>query len=102
MALVDIDRQRAPRIREIFSVCRIVGVSPLWIAYRRTNRGWHVILYLRDHLHAAECIAFQACLGSDRRREALNLMRVLAIRRTPISDPFWRTRWNLLYERKLE
>lgn len=101
MALVDIDHKRAPRIRAIYAVCRIVGVSPLWVAYRRTRRGWHLIIYLRDRLQPAELIALQSCFGSDGRREALNLMRVLAIRRTPITNPFWLTRWNLLYERKL-
>jgi len=49
----------------------------------------------------AELVAFQACCGSDQRRETLNLMRVLAIRKTPITSPFWRDRWNLLFSEKL-
>lgn len=101
MALIDVDSRRSPSLRETVAVCRIVGVRPVWACYRRTRRGWHLILYLRDQLLPAECIALQCCLGSDARREALNLMRVLAIRRTPITRRYWVNRWNLLYRSKL-
>jgi len=45
----------------------------------------------------SELVALQFALGSDRRRETLNLMRVMS---RP-SDPKGRNRWNILYERKL-
>jgi hypothetical protein len=35
------------------------------------------------------------------RREALNAMRVIAIRRYRITNRFWLKRWNLLYAEKL-
>lgn len=98
---LDMDSNASPSIRPLYAVFRIVGVRPLWIEYRRTARGWHVIVYLRDSLLPAETIALQCCCGSDKRREALNLMRLLAIRRTPITSRFWRRRWNILFSRKL-
>lgn len=98
---LDMDQPASPRLAPIFAICRIVGVRPMWIEYRRTQNGWHVVLVLRDRLERAEIVALQALCGSDKRRETLNLMRVLAIRRTPITDPFWQQRWNLLYSRKL-
>lgn len=100
-AFIDIDRRTAPQLRPFYAVCRIVHVRPLWICYRRTTHGWHVIIRLRDRLERAELVAFQACCGSDPRREALNLMRVLGIRRNEITDPFWLKRWNILYAGKL-
>ena len=71
------------------------------VADRRTRRGWHVAITLRDALEPAEIVALQSCLGSDRRREALNLMRVIGLRRTHGIDSFWFERWNLLYREKL-
>ncbi len=44
-----------------------------------------------------EIVALQFALGSDCKRETLNLMRVMS---RP-SDPKARNRWNILYERKL-
>lgn len=100
-AYLDFDRRRTPRLRPIWSVCRIVGLRPLWIEHRRTRRGWHVIVQLNDRLQPAELVALQAVMRSDPRRETLNLCRVLGMRRSPIRSAFWRKRWNLLYERKL-
>ena len=100
-AYLDFDRRRIPRLRPIFSVCRIAGLSPMWIESRRTRRGWHLRIYFRESFSPAELVAIQACCGSDSRREALNLMRILAIRRGQITDRFWLTRWNLLYAEKL-
>jgi len=51
-------------------------------------------------LQPAEQVMLQAVLGSDRRREMLNAMRVLSIRLRG-ADPFWQARWNLLYSGKL-
>lgn len=97
-AYIDVDTIRAPALRPYYAVCRIVGVRPLWIAYERTRRGWHVVIQFgsRDRFTPAELVAFQACCGSDIRRESLNLMRVCAIRRGRL-PAFWRKRWNLLF-----
>jgi len=51
---------------------------------------------------AAEQVAAQAILGSDKKREELNLMRVLAIRRNPKLDRWTRERWNLLFDYKIK
>src|SRR5688572_32820619 len=65
MVYLDIDSRTSPSIRTIFAGCRIVGVRPMWVAYRRTARGWHVIIHLHDRLQPAETIALQSVLGSD-------------------------------------
>lgn len=70
------------------------------IEYRRSRRGWHVIVPIDTPLLPAEQVALQAILGSDSRRELLNAMRVIAMRRKG-ARRFWRARWNLLYAHKL-
>jgi hypothetical protein len=92
--------RRSPRLRPIFTVLRIVGVRPdrqRGILLERTRRGWHVIIKLREKLKPAETVALQACMGSDGRREALNLMRARCHRVTP----YWGRRWNILFSGKL-
>lgn len=98
---LDFDRRRVPRLVPLWAVCRIVGLRPIWIRSDRTRRGWHVVIALRERLEPAELVALQACMGSDRRRETLNLLRVIGMRRSPIRSTFWHTRWNLLYASKL-
>jgi hypothetical protein len=98
--LLDFDRPAAPRLFPIWSVCRLVGVRPACVEYFRTRKGWHLWIRLQRPLEPAERVALQAVLGSDPRRETLNLMRVLAIRRNNIRG-HWRTRWNLLFSTKL-
>lgn len=96
--------RRSPSLRPIFTVLRMVGLRPLGsaIAMERTRRGWHIIMRMRETLQPAEIVALQACLGSDRRREALNLMRALAIRKGCNGvTPHWRKRWNILFGGKL-
>lgn len=98
--MLDFDFRRVPRLSSIWAVCRIVGLRPIWIRTDRTRKGWHVVIRLRQSLSNAEIVAAQAIMGSDNRREALNLMRAIAIRqRDP--GPTFRDRWNLLYENKL-
>jgi hypothetical protein len=104
MAYLDFDLKRpnrnSPRLNPLFVVSRLVGVHPEWFCYERTRRGWHVIIKLAEKLKRAELVALQACLGSDRRREALNLMRVLGIRCYGVTG-YWARRWNILYGGKL-
>lgn len=99
--LCDFDQRSSPRIRPFWAVCRIVGISPRAIRYDRTHRGWHVCFTLSRSLTTAECVALQCCMGSDVRRETLNLMRVIAIREKR-HPRFWSTRWNLLFSEKLK
>lgn len=74
----------------------MLHINPTWIRHDRTKRGWHVSVRLSKSLSPAEIVALQAVLGSDPRRESLNLMRVIFQRweRAP-------QRWNLLYREKL-
>lgn len=97
---MDFDRVRVPQLRPLWILCRKVAVTPVYIESYRTRKGWHVWIRIRESLTAAERVAFQACAGSDPRREELNLMRVLAIRRHRIGRP-WSERWNLLFATKL-
>ncbi len=85
----------------IWTVLQAIGIWQAGpIEYRRSQRGWHVIIPVDAPLLPAEQVALQAVLGSDSRRELLNAMRVIAIRRRG-ARRFWRARWNLLYGRKL-
>lgn len=98
--LCDFDFARGPSLRPIWVTLRICDLRPTFIEYRRTGRGWHVVIGLREDLQPAEQVALQSILGSDRRREGLNMMRVLCIRRVGASS-FWRARWNILFRGKL-
>lgn len=101
LAFVDLDGRRYPRFGPIWAVCRIAHIRPTTIRCDRTRHGWHLVIRFTRRLLPAELVAFQACVGSDPRREALNLMRVIAIRTKRIRSAFWRRRWNLLYAAKL-
>lgn len=81
----------------------MVGLIPReGICMERTRRGWHVLIKLRERLLPSELVALQSCLGSDGRREALNLMRALAIRKECDGvTPYWKKRWNILFSGKL-
>lgn len=64
----------------------------------RTKKGWHIEIHLGTSLQPGETVAAQVLCGSDRKRETLNLMRVLGLKNAPA---FWRKRWNILYAEKL-
>jgi hypothetical protein len=79
---------------------RICGLGAIAICYRRTRKGWHVIIFgdFQRTLTPAETVALQFCLGSDNRRETLNLMRVLNLK----GKSEWESkRWNLLFKEKI-
>lgn len=106
--LLDYDRPGTPPTREIFSILRMLGVRPRYVRHDRTRKGWHVIISLagmHDPLVKALCapsslVALQSICGSDPKRELLNLMRVSQIEARGATR-FSRSRWNLLYSRKL-
>jgi hypothetical protein len=77
-----------------------VGIRPLWIRTDRTRRGWHLIARIGMSLAPSEIVALQAILGSDDRRETLNLMRAIGLRLHRLPR-YWRNRYNLLFDRKL-
>lgn len=66
------------------------------IAYRKTRRGWHVTIDVRQRLAFWRVVLLQALLGSDWKRETFNSRRAVAWRRVP---QFWRDRANVLYLR---
>ena len=104
-AYLDFDYKRpdsqSPRLRPMFTVFRMLPMpKPETFCFERTRRGWHIIIPLGEKLKPAELVALQTQLGSDRRRECLNLMRVLAMRKFGVST-FWRGRWNILYGGKI-
>lgn len=96
--------RRSPRLRPMFTVLRMVGLRPRnsLIEMERTRHGWHVIIPLREALSPAELVALQLCLGDDRKRGALNLMRARAIGdKGNRVTAYWRRRWNILFSGKV-
>lgn len=98
---LDYDTSRT--IGSLFNICstlRILGIRARWINYSRSRHGWHIIIALNCKLHIVETIAAQSILGSDAKREALNLMRARAIAKGRYSK--WAIkRFNLLFSQKL-
>lgn len=118
---LDYDFRRTPRLAQLFAACHIAGLKVVSIMDRRTKKGWHRVIRLRQRLSPAETVALQAILGSDRRRENLNLMRVLSLRDTVLQQSRVRPtharahllrsvprkaniqlNWNILFHHKLE
>lgn len=77
-----------------------LGLKVSALRYDRTRKGWHVIVFLKEALEPAETVLCQFSCGSDSRRETLNSMRVLGMRKHGASK-FWRDRFNILYSEKL-
>lgn len=98
--LLDYDMRAVPRLQRIWAVCRIVGVRPVRVRTDRTTHGWHVLVWLDKKLTSGELACLQALCRSDWKRESLNLMRIISIRRSGI-DGFWARRWNVLFAEKL-
>lgn len=73
--LIDIDRRNFS-YRKLIDQLRTVGISPEYIRTDRTNRGWHVVIPIPNNMPPLEVICLQAILGSDRKREAMNYMRL--------------------------
>jgi hypothetical protein len=103
--LVDVDDPPRGRLKlgPIFSTLHICGLGVRWIRYDRTRKGWHIVYRLRGvSLERPETIALQLLLGSDRRREGLNLMRHFGLKNRGYTSQFWKARWNILYSEKLK
>jgi hypothetical protein len=99
--LIDIDsRFPVPRLVPILARLRIIGLKATWISYRTTRHGWHLEIGINSPLKEAETVAAQAVLGSDLRRETMNLRRAISLRVHKHSR-FWRKRWNILFLKKL-
>lgn len=91
----DFDEGRgSPHLRPVWTVFRLLGIRPISIRLDRTRRGWHMVIRCDRCFTPVEKVALQAVLGSDARRESLNLMRV-------INGHGGDKRWNVLYREKL-
>lgn len=99
--LLDYDMARpVPRLAPLLSRLRVIGLRARWFSYRRTKHGWHVEIGIDSALTPSELVAAQAVLGSDLRRETMNLRRAISLRVHKHSR-FWRARWNILFREKL-
>lgn len=85
----------AGRIRSLRSGIRVKSIT-----YSPTRKGWHIIIHVTEKLSPIEQIAIQAALGSDIKRELMNLQRYFGFKGKKIPE-FWKDRWNLLFSRKL-
>lgn len=88
-----------PNLIKILAVLRVIGFKAVWISYTRSKHGWHLEVRVNARMIPAEQVAAQAVLGSDIRREAMNLRRAISLRLNP--SHFWSKRWNILYWKKL-
>lgn len=80
--------------RKIRAVLAILGLTEVSIDSRRSHSGGrHWVVEIRERLDPIQIVAIQACMGSDLKRETMNLGRVLRGR----TDP----EWNLLFDRKI-
>jgi len=106
----DIDERTAVPLKRIWWISRVLGVKPKWIRYDSTKHGWHIVIEWpagtfrtrcpscsHTHYDSFAVLALQAIIGSDFRREALNFMRLMSLRR----DRYAMAHWNILYEKKL-
>lgn len=99
MAHLDFDRPwEVLGLRRLAAVARILGVRVREVCYTRSRRGWHVSIRWNRAFDRSALVALQAVLGSDPRREALNLMRALA---DPQPAKWAAKRWNILYAWKV-
>lgn len=99
VAMLDYDEWNKPAsMMEIYSVARIIQRTVVAVSQERSSggKGWHVTVRFLEPMLPAEIIALQFALGSDNRRETMNLGRVMA---SNFNEE--ETRWNLLYSQKL-
>lgn len=96
--LLDFDRPDKPNLPRIWNVCRRHALKPRALSCNATAHGWHVIVLLGRRVAPWQALALQAIMGSDWRRESLNLLRLWD---GPEPKRQYRWRWNILYTRKV-
>lgn len=98
--LLDWDQRRCkvsfPRLVKILRREGIVRAP--WIMYRRTKKGWHVVVRHGRNLTPEETVRLQKKCESDRWREKFNSTRTLGLK---YHSPYWQRRFNVLFRRKL-
>src|SRR5579872_1786570 len=92
----DYDTARRPPLASIWVLARLCGLSIRWVRFDRTRHGWHTVVQLSRRINPLAIVAAQAILGSDYRRESLNLMRCLS-RPSRARECYW----NILFDKKV-
>lgn len=99
MLKVDIDPgQELLSLEHLAKLLRRSGKRILWMRQERSGsgKGWHLTIRVSPPCSSAmEVVALQAVLGSDRYREACNVLRVRNLGRV---SRYWRERWNVFYD----
>ena len=62
------------------------------IDVRKTRHGYHIRIWVRNRIPSRELNFLQLALGSDYRRECMNLRRIISVKRMKS--------WNILYHYK--
>jgi hypothetical protein len=76
--LVDFDTAKPVRanVCKVYGLLAIMGISPEWMRYDKTRRGWHLIIKPLHSLSYQEILTAQAILGDDPKRGAYNFRRL--------------------------
>ncbi|MGP8069012.1 MAG: hypothetical protein ACLP5V_03895 [Candidatus Bathyarchaeia archaeon] len=62
------------------------------VEVRKTMRGYHVVLFVRNRIPSLYLVIVQLCLNSDSKRECVNLRRIVELKLKI---------WNILYRDKM-
>lgn len=95
---IDIDRPTLPAHFEahLFRCAKLWGLTVRSWWCRRTRRGWHVGVQVKEKIPPLCAVAMQAALGDDRARVAYNIMKVTRGPRAAVQSGLW----NVLYTDK--
>lgn len=100
--LIDIDEHMgdfSPVIDRVEIILKTIGIKGYIYNSRSTTNGAHFDVELNHKITPIETVCLQALCGSDWKREANNLRRVLS----GVTKTKWgRERFNVLYDRKLK
>jgi hypothetical protein len=95
--LLDFDGE-GPDWGRIYNVARRHRLKPVAMELYRTRHGWHVVVFTRRRVEPWQALVLQALMGSDWRRESLNLLRLWDTAGQVQRGLKWR--WNVLYNGK--
>lgn len=84
------------RLASVHTLARYCQAKVVYFRLDKTENGWHAIIRFDRKLPRLAIVACQAILGSDPKREMLNLSRALQ----PMNR-FSMFRWNILFASKL-
>jgi hypothetical protein len=95
--LHDYDGREPPTVDEIRHIAGILRVKVEALEYSASRRGSHLAITWGAKWEPWQIVVIQAILGSDPKREAYNLLRLMSG-----ADVAKNWRWNFLFSRKLE